>query len=124
MSISGALDTLAERLASSATVKSVFGEPVTVGEKVVIPVAKVAFGLGRASGKRIESGQEGASLGGGAKAIPSGVVEITSKETRFIPANVNRKLVFAALLGFCAGLWCARQGLGRQEQRKRPEPAA
>lgn len=117
MSAPGALDTLAARLASSATVKTVFGEPVTVAEKVIIPVAKIAFGLGRASGKRSENGPEGASLGGGARAVPAGVVEITSTGTRFIPANVNRKLVLAVLVGFCAGLWCARKGLGRQRHR-------
>lgn len=117
MSAPEALNTLAEQLAGSANVKSVFGEPITVGEKVIIPVAKVAFGLGRASGRRSEGGQEGDSLGGGAKAVPAGVVEITAKGTCFVPANLNRKLVSAALLGFCAGLWCARQGFGRGRHR-------
>lgn len=117
MSTLGTLHELAEQLASSATVKSVFGEPIAVGGRVVIPVAKVAFGLGRASGTRNQSGMEGASLGGGARAIPAGVVEISAKGTRFVPANVDRKLAFAAFVGFCVGLWCARKASDAQQHR-------
>ena len=109
MSVPEALSALSERLAGSANIKSVFGEPVTVGERVIIPVARIAYGLGGGSGKHGEKSQEGAGMGGGAAAIPAGVWEISAAGTRFIPANANRKLAVAVLVGFCAGLWFGRR---------------
>ncbi len=50
MEIPNLLQALGERLQSGATVKNVFGEPVTHGDRVVIPVAKIAYGFGGGGG--------------------------------------------------------------------------
>src|SRR5204862_2143310 len=44
------LQSLHENLAGRAQVKSVFGDPVTAGEKTIIPVAKIAYGFGAGAG--------------------------------------------------------------------------
>ena len=96
--------TLIERMQDSATVKSVYGEPVELGEKTVIPVAKVRYGFGGGYGQD-EEGQteetttEGGGVGGGLAASPAGVVEVTETETRFVAYDDHRKLL---AVGICA----------------------
>jgi uncharacterized spore protein YtfJ len=57
----------------------VFGDPIHVEGKTVVPVAKVAYGFG--GGAR----EEGGGGGGGVRAFPAGALEITPEGTRFIP---------------------------------------
>ena len=64
---------IAEQLKSSASVKNVYGEPILAGGKVIVPVAKIAYGFGGGTGKK-ENGQEGEGGGGGVAAKPVGVV--------------------------------------------------
>lgn len=112
------LETLAQRLGQSATVKNVYGEPVVAGDKTIIPVAQIMYGFGggyghgrkpkkfstpenvsTGNGKEQKSG-EGLGGGGGLLARPKGVYEISKQGTRFIPANNTRKLIAALLVGF------------------------
>jgi uncharacterized spore protein YtfJ len=84
------LEKIGQSLGSTATVKSVFGEPIQVGDKVVVPVAKVAYGFGAGGGRgpaRLNGDgerPEGGGGGGGVRAVPAGVLEITEEDTRFI----------------------------------------
>ena len=102
------LEALASHLEHNASVKNVYGEPVNADGRTVIPVAKVAFGLGGGYGNTKENKGEtdgqakgtGAGAGGGMYAIPKGVYEISSQGTRFIPADNFRQF----LLGLAAGL--------------------
>src|SRR5689334_7734517 len=81
------LSTFADPLSRSASASTVYGEAVWVGEKAVIPVARVAFGFGGGAGLDYERDeeQEGAGGGGGMRATPVGVVEVSPEGTRFIP---------------------------------------
>jgi uncharacterized spore protein YtfJ len=109
----GLLASLSERFREAATVKMVFGEPVSAAGKTVIPVARVAFGFGGGSSPqhRRHGGGEGAAAedeaaggGGGMYAMPVGVVEIDQDETRFVrfAQELHLGLAFGAglLLGF------------------------
>src|ERR1700716_2813515 len=95
------LEKIGESLSSTATVRSVFGEPIHVEGKTVVPVAKVAYGFGAGSGVAPES-REGGGGGGGARAFPAGALEITATQTRFIPFIDLRWLAAA----FAAGVLC------------------
>src|SRR5215210_4257523 len=92
------LETLAARLGQNASVKNVYGEPITTRNKTIIPVAKIAMGLGGGYGhkngknkklaansteKPEENKGEGAGGGGGMYATAKGVYEVTDKCTRF-----------------------------------------
>ena len=83
------LEKIGDSLGSTATVKSVFGEPIHAEGKTVVPVAKVAYGFGAGEGKGKHSGNgehpEGGGGGGGVRAFPAGALEITHNRTRFIP---------------------------------------
>ncbi len=84
------LQKIGETLGSTATVKSVFGEPIHVNGKTVVPVARIAYGFGGGfgtgrSGAVADQQGEGGGGGGGVRAFPAGALEITDKGTRFVP---------------------------------------
>src|SRR2546430_37498 len=56
------LQSLHENLAGRAQVKSVFGDPVTAGEKTIIPVAKIAYGFGAGAGVHVDGAVSSDSL--------------------------------------------------------------
>ncbi len=115
MSNENFIGNLASELGQSASVKNVFGEPVTAGAKTIIPVAQIAYGFGGGHGRGYKRGKkkeskktdeasgngndkargEGAGGGGGMYAKAKGIYEITPTRTRFIPAD-NAK-------GICIG---------------------
>ncbi|MFZ0704385.1 MAG: spore germination protein GerW family protein [Candidatus Korobacteraceae bacterium] len=86
------LQSMAERLATSASVKQVFGEPVERGGRTVIPVARVQYRLGGGYGGGEQEGGAvnrplaagGGGGGGMVKAKPAGALEITDAGVRFI----------------------------------------
>jgi uncharacterized spore protein YtfJ len=113
------LEKLSSQFAQSASVKNVFGDPINAGDKIIIPVAKIAYGLGGGYGQqgkkdnathtdsplenlpnRTENGGEGVGGGGGMYARPAGVYEITPSRTRFIPANNVTPLLIGIGVGF------------------------
>jgi uncharacterized spore protein YtfJ len=110
-----------DRLQGTATVKTVFGEPIETKDKILIPVAKVAYGFGTVagSGKGVEVNDErgGSAAGGGVCAGPAGVLEITKEGTKFIPIR-NRKPLLLLLLGVGIGMsmaCCCRSRNRRSE---------
>lgn len=111
MSASEMLQQIGEKLGSTATVKSVFGDPIEVQGKTVVPIAKVAYGFGAGSGTGRgkggdESGRnaEGGGGGGGVRAFPAGALEITAGHTRFVPFTNLRWLAGAFAAGALAGM--------------------
>jgi uncharacterized spore protein YtfJ len=97
-----------ENMQANASVDAVFGQPVTAGDKVVIPIASVSYGFGmgfgEATGQEVEqsNGGAGGGEGGGMGARPLGVVEITPEHTRVEPI-VNEQTV--TLAGMLLGAW-------------------
>ncbi len=90
MNATDLLQKIGETLGSTATVKSVFGEPIHTNGKTVVPVAKIAYGFGGGFGTGKNSPQadhqgEGGGGGGGLRAVPAGALEITDDGTRFVP---------------------------------------
>lgn len=80
------LEHLADRLGGSASVTAVYGEPVTADGVTVIPVARVAFGLGGGAGWGGDAGgREGGGGGGGADARPVGYIEISNGIATYRP---------------------------------------
>ena len=114
MNIEQYTKSIVERLQASASVKTIYGDPVTAEGKTVIPVARVryGFGAGFGSGRNGETkteGGEGAGGGGCVAATPVGVIEITKEETKFIPVRDETRLVGALLVGIFLGLLFARR---------------
>jgi uncharacterized spore protein YtfJ len=106
MEVKDILQAIGERLQTAATVKSVYGEPITAGDRTVIPVARVRFGFGGAGGQLAGGGGGG---GGGMRAEPAGVVEITPAGTTFKSFPDQRRLFAAALIGIAIGMILRRR---------------
>jgi len=102
------LQKIGETLGSTTTVKSVFGEPIHVDGKTVVPVARVAFGFGGGFGGRKDRAHgdaagEGGGGGGGVRAYPAGVLEVTEDTTRFVPFVDPQRVLVAATAGAVLG---------------------
>jgi len=93
------LETIGERIRATADVRVVYGEPITVGERTVVPVAAVSYVFGAGAGKGSCGGQEGegGGGGGGVRVRPLGVIEITPQGTRFVPVFDAQRLALLAL---------------------------
>lgn len=113
MDVQNFIPTIAERLQSSATVKNIYGEPIERDGKTIIPVARIRYGFGGGmgtKGKDPEQGEQGGGGGGGVNAIPVGVLEVTSEETRLIPFNDFKKTAMYFVAGIIFGLLFLRKG--------------
>jgi len=114
MSTKELIDSAVEHLRTGASVKTVYGEPVVIDGKTIIPVARVAYGFGGGTGtkqapateagKASPAAQAGEGAGGGVSAKPVGVVEISGEETKFVPFGQTKKLAMVALIGSGLGL--------------------
>lgn len=115
------LQKLASQFGQSASVKNVYGEPIQVDEKIIIPVARIAYGLGGGYGHGYKKNKrpqahteinhpdggtgEGAGGVGGMYAKPHGIYEVTPTSTRFIPTISTKQLLMGAAVGFLVRGW-------------------
>ncbi|MBV8116031.1 MAG: hypothetical protein JO300_14905 [Silvibacterium sp.] len=103
------LQSLRESILSGAGVKAIYGEPISAQGKTVIPIAKLMYGYGAGAGTggvgNSSAQGEGGGGGAGVRAIPVGVIEVTDKETRFIPITSRKKLAGAIALGTLMGIF-------------------
>ena len=103
MEIKDFLQGLAERMSAGASVKNVYGDPVTMGNRTVIPAAQVRYAFGAGGGREDASGSHGGGGGGKVTARPCGALEVTPEGTRFIPFEDKRRMGAAVALGFVLG---------------------
>jgi uncharacterized spore protein YtfJ len=125
MAKTGYFDGMIERLERSANIKKVFGDPIEMQGKVIIPVARVTYGFGGGTGwydpsekstDAVETPENddtaktgwGEGGGGGVMVSPYGVIEITPERTRFLPVNIVKQMIAAAAFGLLAGLLISR----------------
>jgi len=108
MSTQALLQSLKESILSQASVKAIYGEPISAHGKTVIPVAKIMYGYGAGAGTGgmgdTTARGEGGGGGGGVRAMPVGVVEISDQQTRFVPITDRRKLAGAVFIGIGLGM--------------------
>ena len=103
------LQSLKESILSQASVKAIYGEPISAHGKTVVPVAKIIYGYGAGAGTGgvgdSSARGEGGGGGGLVRAIPVGVIEISEQQTRFVPITDRKKLTGAVLAGLGLGMW-------------------
>ena len=86
------LQSIAERFATTASVKQVFGEPIQANGKSIVPVARVEYRLGGGwgGGEQQDNSSSpprkggGGGGGGGVTAYPMGALEVSDAGVRFI----------------------------------------
>ena len=90
---------LLTQIQAGARVTTSIGEPITVGDRVIIPVVEIFYGGGGGGGNWAVPKNEtaeggGAGGGGGARIRPLGCWVIGPHEERWIPAlDINRFLI-------------------------------
>ena len=102
------LQSLRESILGQASVKAIYGEPISAHEKTIIPVAKImyGFGAGAGTGGLGETNRgEGGGGGGGVRAVPIGVIDVSKQQTRFVPITDRKKLGTAVLAGVVMGMF-------------------
>lgn len=104
-------ESLQRQLTNSADVHRVYGSPVSVGEKTIIPIAHVSCGYRGGVVSRGE-GHESGGGGGSIEARPVGVIEVSQVGARFVPV-FDPAVVFsaarAAVIGLVIGLILPRR---------------
>src|SRR5216684_1280560 len=107
MSSQALLQSQKESILSQASVKAIYGEPISAHGKTVVPVAKITYGYGAGAGTGGvgDSSARGEGGGGGVRAIPVGVIEISDQQSRFVPITDRKKLTGAVLAGIGFGMW-------------------
>ena len=113
---------MAERGSAGASVKCVYGDQVVVGNRTVIPAAKVQYAFGGGGGGPNGDAEPSGGGGGCVSAWPCGVVEVTPESTRFIDFEDRRRVGSALAIGFALGAAVvALTGTRRIELVKRTE---
>ena len=111
------LQSLKESILGQASVKTIYGEPISAHGKTIIPVAKIMYGYGAGAGTGgvgdTSARGEGGGGGGGVRAGPVGVIEVSDQQTRFVPITDRKKLTGAMLAGIVFGIWVGWRGLRR-----------
>jgi uncharacterized spore protein YtfJ len=100
-----------EEMREKANVSAVYGEPVQVGERTIIPVAdiKYGFGLGYGEGsagedeeEELETRGQGGGTGGGVAARPVAVIEVSDEGVQIKSVTDEGRI---ALAGIFTGVW-------------------
>jgi len=100
-------------LVNQAGAKTVYGEPISVNGRTVIPVARVRCGFGGGSGRNGHDHNGEGGGGGGFVARPVGFVEIDGEAARFVPIVDPQVLAFGAGIGLGLG-WILGKALFRK----------
>ncbi len=112
----GVVNSILDRIRTTARVELVYGEERKVADKTIIPIAAVAYTFGgggggtgpshngRSNGHAEEAHVGTGGGGGGAvRVLPVGVLEVTEDETRIVPVFDWTRIVTTALTVF--GIW-------------------
>lgn len=131
MNDSDGWNSILTHLRDNASARAVYGEPIETQGRTVVPVAKVWYGFGGGAGPEVEEGgpetaaqtrgeveegverreaySGGSGGGGGVRAVPTGVVEITDDGTRFVSFSSGKKLALVAAVCLLVGYLFGRR---------------
>ena len=87
------IGTIMGELKEISRTEAIIGEPVRLGEKLIVPVTKLALGVagGGGEGKAPEKGSSfGGAGGGGAKVEPVGFIVIQEDDVSFLPTKPGK----------------------------------
>ncbi|MGB6896264.1 MAG: spore germination protein GerW family protein [Dehalococcoidia bacterium] len=115
------VENIAQTITERLSARTIYGDPVTIDGRTIIPVARISFGFGGGSGRGRgrrrraerpqgeeggpETGGGGGGGGGGGMVRPVGFIELTGTSSRWVPIApspgelVLRAFLIAAVLG-------------------------
>ena len=87
------LSSIIGELKALASTKTVVGEPLTLDDKMVVPVSRIMVGFGVGGGEGEETKKRGGFVGGGAggaRIDPIGFIIIDEEKISFLPTKPGR----------------------------------
>ena len=87
------LSSIITELKEIASTKTVVGEPIALGSKMVVPVSRIMVGFGVGGGEGEENDKRGGFAGGGAggaRIEPMGFIIIDEDKISFLPTKPGR----------------------------------
>jgi len=87
------ISTIIGELKQVAKTETIVGEPVKLGDKMVVPVSRVTVGFGAGGGEgqsQEKSSSFGGGGGGGARIEPVGFIVIEGDKVSFLPTKPGR----------------------------------
>jgi uncharacterized spore protein YtfJ len=107
-----------DQLTTNGKADVAFGTPQVVGDRTIIPVARVTYGFGGGSGAE-NAPQVGSGAGGGLAVRPFAVVEVSQEKVRVVPI-VDVQSMMGRVFGFAtAALLVAALARRAREQQPR-----
>lgn len=119
------VNSILDRIRTTARVELVYGEERKIGEKTIIPIAAVAYAFGGGGGGGAGTGpqhnghsEETAGVGGGGggggsvRVQPVGVLEVTGDETRLVPILDYTRIITTAITAI--GAWMILRSIFRR----------
>jgi uncharacterized spore protein YtfJ len=87
MSLPEVLKTALDQIQYIAKTKTVFGDPIEVGEVTLIPVSKVSIGFAAGGANSEKRSGAGTGTGGGVQIIPVAFISITGDKVQVHPVE-------------------------------------
>lgn len=94
--IQGVVDSLLKGMDTVLSAKTVVGEPVEIGDTIIIPLVDVSFGVGAGAGSHQQKGSASGAGGLGGKMSPSAVLVIKNGMTKLV--NVKNQDTMTKIL--------------------------
>ena len=109
------LNSITDKIRISANVETLYGESRQIGDRTVIPVAKIRYGFGAGGGEGHGPSEDGNTSvgtggggGGGAMVSPVGYIVVDQYGTEFVRIRSWRQAVVPGLIGLLFGIILAK----------------
>ncbi len=80
----GVVDSLLKGMDTVLSAKTVVGQPVQLGDTIILPLVDISFGVGAGAGNNSQKGSASGAGGLGGKMTPSAVLVIKNGTTRLV----------------------------------------
>ena len=107
-----------ERARDVFSVRRVYGDPIEVGDLVVVPAATVSGGSGGGGGLEAD-GRQGSGAGFGVHARPAGALVIRDGDARWEPAHDPERRLVAGTVVAVVGILAVKSLLKSRRRRRR-----
>ena len=122
MSVENLIKTVLEEFRQIVRTETVVGEPVVVGETVIVPVSKISFGFGAGGGKGGKEGKQeaGTGTGGGASVEPVAFIVIRNGKAQLLPLE-DKGMTVSKLLEYAPDVVKKVKEFREKRERKKAQ---
>jgi len=125
--LASALKSFLEEMKAILSPKIVFGEPIVIEDKTIIPVVSVGLGVGGGGGKGKEGSEGGFGGGGGGGISPVGIIVVLKGVPGFegikmmaFPSALGQALgeLLPKVMETCMTIMAGKEPLKEEEKKK------